>query len=395
MSTYNPSPILNCHPERSPSQYHREGRSRRTCVTFSRCTIFAVFCLGCILMIRTTARAQKPAKGVAVTVNDAAHRVDITVDGQPFTSYLWHTSQRKPILYPLIAPDGTTLTRGNPPLPGERTDHPHHAGLWFNYSNVNNIDFWNNSDAIKPEARAKYGSIDHDRIVSAKSGATSGELVTESTWYPASDVPAVGSNQTPPIISQTTRYVFSKLTIDGKPARSIDMTVTLKAIAPVVFHDDKDGMLGIRVAHFLESATATPETLRDANGIATPVAGSTAGATGVYRTSDGKVGKDAWGTRGRWCELSGTTADGKAETIAVLDHTGNPNYPTYWHARDYGLFAVNPLGVHGFEPTAAPLNFSLEPGKSATFHYRIFFISGTVTPEALNHQADSFDSEKQ
>ena len=116
--------------------------------------------------------AAPPAHGVAVTVNDAAHRVDITIDGAPFTSYLWHTNQRKPILYPLIAPDGTTLTRGNPPLPGERTDHPHHAGLWFNYSNVNNIDYWNNSDAIKPEARAKYGSIDHDRIVSASSGPT-------------------------------------------------------------------------------------------------------------------------------------------------------------------------------------------------------------------------------
>ena len=132
---------------------------------------------------------------------------------------------------PAYSPDGTTLTRGNPPLPGERTDHPHHTGLWFNYSNVNNIDYWNNSDAIKPEARARYGSIDHDRIVSAKSGATSGELVTESTWYPSSDVPSVGSNQQPPVIHQTTRYVFSKITIDGKPARAIDMTVTLKALA--------------------------------------------------------------------------------------------------------------------------------------------------------------------
>ena len=402
MSTPKPSPILNCHPvilnchpERSLSQPHRERRSRRTCGAFIPGAMLALFCLGVFALIAPSTHAAPPAKGVAVTVNEAAHRVDITVDGQPFTSYLWHSSQRKPILYPLIAPDGTTLNRGNPPLPGERTDHPHHAGLWFNYSNVNNIDFWNNSDAIKPEARAKYGSIDHDRIVSAKSGATSGELVTESTWYPASDVPGVGSNQTPPIISQTTRYVFSKLTIDGKPARSIDMTVPLKAIAPVVFHDDKDGMLGMRVAHFLESSTAKPETLRDANGIATPVAAPTSGATGVYRTSEGKVGEAAWGTRGRWCELSGTTADGKAETIAILDHTGNPNYPTYWHARDYGLFAVNPLGVHGFEPTAAPLNFSLEPGKSATFHYRIFFISGTVTPEALNHQSDAFNAESQ
>jgi hypothetical protein len=332
--------------------------------------------------------------GVSVTVKDSERRVDIAIDGQPFTSYLWQAKQRKPVLYPLLAPDGTTLTRGNPPMPGERTDHPHHIGLWFNYSNVNNIDYWNNSDAIKPEARARYGSIDHDRIVSAKSGATSGELVTESTWYPSSDVPSVGSNQQPAVLHQTTRYVFSKLMIDGKPARAIDMTVTLKALQTAVFHDDKDGMLGLRVAHFLESATAKPETLRDANGIATPVAGSTAGATGVYRTSEGKVGDAAWGTRGKWCELSGTTADGKAETIAIFDHTGNPNYPTYWHARDYGLFAVNPLGAHGFDPKGPSLNFTLDPGKSATFHYRVLLISGTVSVDALNHQSDAFDKEK-
>jgi hypothetical protein len=337
--------------------------------------------------------------GVKVTTNEAAHRVDITVDGAPFTSYLWGNNQRKPILYPLISPDGTTLTRGNPPLPGERTDHPHHTGLWFNYSNVNNIDYWNNSDAIKPEARAKYGSIDHDRIVSTKSGATSGELVTESTWYPSSDVPTIGSNQKPPVIHQTTRYVFSKTTIGGKPARAIDLTVTLKAISPVVFHDDKDGMLGIRVAHFLESATAKPETFRDANGVATPVAAPLAGASGVYRTSEGKVGDAAWGTRATWCELSGTTPavggePGKPETIAVIDHPSNPNYPTYWHARDYGLFAVNPLGVHGFDPKSAPLNFSLDTGQSATFRYRILFLSSAPTPEELNQQAKAFGSAK-
>lgn len=355
--------------------------------------LFAIGLMSGAMMFMSAPADAAAAKGVDVSVNQAAHRVDITVDGQPFTSYLWHTSQRKPFLYPLISPDGVTLTRGVPPLPGERTDHPHHAGLWFNYSNVNNIDYWNNSNAIKLENRARYGSIDFDRIVSSKSGPTSGELVTESTWYPSSDVPAVGSNQQPPVLHQTTRYVFSKLMIDGNPARAIDMTVTLTAMQTAVFHDDKDGMLGIRVAHFLESATAKPEVLRDANGNATPVAAQTAGATGVYRTSEGKVGDTAWGTRGKWCELSGTTPDGKPETIAVLDHTGNPNYPTYWHARDYGLFAVNPLGVHGFDPKAPPLNFTLDKGKSATFHYMILFISGVVSPEALNHQSELFDAE--
>src|ERR1035438_5043560 len=145
MSTPKASHILNCHsdPEAQPNGEESP---------------YWLLLLLVLFGLTPMLKAAPPAKGVAVTVNEAAHRVDITVDGQPFTSYLWHTSQRKPILYPLIAPDGTTLTRGNPPLPGERTDHPHHAGLWFNYSNVNNIDFWNNSDAIKPEARAKYCS---------------------------------------------------------------------------------------------------------------------------------------------------------------------------------------------------------------------------------------------
>ena len=328
------------------------------------------------------------APGVGVTVNDAAHRVDITIDGKPFTSYLWQTNQRKPVLYPLIAPDGTTVTRGYPfeTRPGERVDHPHHAGLWFNYGNANNVDFWNNSDAIKPADKLKYGSIHQDRIVSSKSGASSGELVTESTW-----TTGAGDN----ILQQTTRYVFSRMSIAGQPARAIDMTVTLKALSPVVFHDDKEGVLGIRVAHFLESPTEKGGTFLDANGKPTAVAAADpAGATGVYRTSEGKVGDAVWSTRGRWCELSGSTPEGNRETIAIFDHTGNPGYPTYWHARGYGLFAANPLGAHIFDPKAAPLNLSLEKGQTATFRYRVLFLSNTTTPEELNHQADAFDHEK-
>lgn len=335
-------------------------------------------------LVDTAANAQA-TKGVAVVVNDAAHRVDVTVDGKPFTSYLWQTNQRKPVLYPILAPDGTTLTRGFPfdTRPGERVDHPHHAGLWFNYSNVNNFDFWNNSDAIKPADRGKYGTIHQDRLVSTKSGKDSGELVAESTW-----TTAAGDN----ILAQTTRYVFSRTTVGGVPARAIDMTVTLKALSQVVFHDDKDGLLGIRVAHFLESPTEKGGVFLDANGKATQVAAAdTTGATGVYRTSEGKVGDAVWSTRGQWCELSGTTTDGKAETIAIIDHTGNPNYPTYWHARGYGLFAANPLGAHMFDPKTPALNFTLEKDKTATFRYRILFVSGTVTPEDLNHQAAAFE----
>ena len=325
-------------------------------------------------------------KGVVVKTDDAAHRVDITIDGAPFTSYLWATNQRKPVLYPLVAPDGTTVTRGFPfsTVAHERVDHPHHAGLWFNYGNVNGFDFWNNSDAIKPADRAHYGSITHSRILSTHNGKNSGELAVESTWT----IPT-GDN----ILAQTTHYTFSRVLVGGVPTRAIDMVVTLKAMVPVVFKDDKEGLLGIRVAHFLESASEKGGVFLDASGNPTSVAAAdTTGATGVYLTSEGKRGNDVWSTRGRWCLLSGTTPAGKQETVAILDKPSNPNFPTYWHARGYGLFAANPLGAHIFDSKTAPLDLTLAKDQTATFHYRILLASATLTAENLNQAADEFAS---
>jgi hypothetical protein len=335
--------------------------------------------------------AKVPDSGVTVTTNEAEHRVDIAIGGQPFTAYLWQTNQRKPVLYPLIAPDGTTVTRGYPfaMRPGERVDHPHHAGLWFNYGNANGFDFWNNSDAIKPEERAKYGTITQDRIVSTKSGFNSGELVTESTWITGDGMTVPGDK----ILAQTTRYVFSRLTVGGKTARAIDMIVTLKALVPVVFHDDKEGLLGIRVAHFLESPTEKGGVFVDANGKPTQVAAvADKLASGVYHTSAGVTGDAVWSTRARWCWLTGEQ-DGKTETVAILDHTGNPGSSPYWHARGYGLFAVNPLGAHIFDPKAPAMNFTLEKGAATTFKYRIVILSGPATDAEMNQAANAFDSE--
>src|SRR2546430_164772 len=99
------------------------------------------------------APGQPPALRVTVTPNEAARRVDVSIGGQPFTSYIWPDRLKKPVLYPLRSATGTLVTRGWPfdPRPGERVDHPHHVGLWFDYGDVNGIDFWNNSDALKPD----------------------------------------------------------------------------------------------------------------------------------------------------------------------------------------------------------------------------------------------------
>src|SRR5271154_5080834 len=215
----------------------------------------------CLLAVCTLPALAE--KGVQVVPDEAHQRVDITIDGKPFTSYVWPSTLKKPVLFPLIASDGTDVVRGFPlaPRPGERVDHPHHAGVWFNYGNVNGFDFWNNSDAIKPADRGKMGTIHQQKIVSTKSGPDRGELVVTSVW-------TTGAGQD--ILEQTTRYVFAQ----KNNQRIIDEMTTLHALDRVVFHDDKEGLLGIRVARWLESPDEKGGTFTDASGRPTEVQAS-------------------------------------------------------------------------------------------------------------------------
>lgn len=333
-------------------------------------------------MVLAAGAFAAPPPGVQVTPDAAQRRVTITIDGKPFTSYIWPTEVKKPVLYPLVDGNGITITRGYPmdPRPGERTDHPHHVGLWFNYSNVNGFDFWNNSDAIPAARRPKMGSIVFKKIVSSSSGKNRGELTTESTWV-------TGAGE--PIINETTQFVFSRLP-DG--TRVIDRTATLHALAKVVFNDDKDGLLGLRVANWLESPTAKGGEFRDASGAVTKVASASPGASGVYLTSEGVKGDAAWGTRGKWCALTGHTGD-HTDTIAIFDFPKNPGYPTYWHARGYGLFAANPLGRDNFDRSQPAFNYTLEKGQTAVFRYRVAIYTHAATPAELNRESAAFDSQ--
>jgi len=313
-----------------------------------------------------------PSDYVTVSVNEPARRVDIAIDRQPFTSYIWPSTLKKPVLYPLRTAKGTIVTRGFPleQRPGERVDHPHHAGLWFNYENVNGIDFWNNSNVIKLESTPKMGTILHRSIVSAKNGSQQGELDVETEWV---------TFDKKVLLQEHTHFVFR----GGPDFRSVDRITTLSALdTKVDFKDEKDGLLGLRVIRALEIPSDKPEVYTDASGRPTTVAKlDNTGVNGTYLTSEGKKGDAAWGTRGRWCNLSGLVGD-EPVTITILDHPANPGFPTYWHARGYGLFAANPLGQKIFSEGKQELNFALAPHTSVTFRYRILISSVIATPEA-------------
>jgi hypothetical protein len=325
-----------------------------------------------LFIFGVVAQSTPPSGSISVVPNEAASRVDITIEGQPFTSYIWPPKLAKPVLYPLRTAKGTIVTRGFPlePRPGERVDHPHHAGLWLNYESVNGIDFWNNSEAIKSENAPKMGTIRHRSIVTAKSGSKKGELEVEADWL---------TYDKKILLKEDTHFVFR----GGPNLRSVARITTLTAQdEKVVFADQKDGFLGMRVVRALEIPSDKPETYTDASGRVTNVAKlDNTGVNGTYLTSEGKKGDAAWGTRGRWCNLSGNVGD-EPVTITILDHPLNPGFPTFWHARGYGLFAANPLGRKIFTNGKEELNLTLAPHESVTFRYRILISSDISTPEA-------------
>ena len=79
--------------------------------------------------------------------------------------------------------------------------------------------------------------------------------------------------------------------------------------------------------------------------------------------------------------------------MVILDNPKNPGHPTHWHARGYGLFAANPLGVKDFTEGKAQMNFTLEPRRSATFTYRVLIYSEETIPEQIETQYHRFVEE--
>jgi hypothetical protein len=342
-------------------------------------SLFALATLSASIALSSIALAQAPQM-VKFNRNNQQHKIDIYIGGKPFTSFLYPDSLEKPVLYPVRAANGTVVTRGFPinPKPGDPTDHPHHIGIWFNYENLNGLDFWNNSYAIAQQKKHLYGWIKTDKILKME-GGTAGKLAYHANWT---------NQQNEVILEETTHFEFR----GNEHQRIIDRVTVLKAVKDATFTDAKDGLLGMRLAHALQIPATEDQKFTDSKGNVTIVkAGTDHIPNGDYITEAGKKGNDAWGTRAIWCKVFGKMG-ADSVSVSIIDHPGNTNYPTFWHARGYGLFAANPLGEKIFTNGKSAKNLHLNVGESVTFKYRIVIEDGahTTTTGQLTQLAVEF-----
>jgi hypothetical protein len=204
-------------------------------------------------------------------------------------------------------------------------------------------------------------------------------MVTSAAWK---------DNSGATILKEVSEFVF---TANGK-TRIIDRSTRLNAVnGNVRLTDNKEGMFAVRVARELELPASGKLKLTDSHGNVTEVdASGDETVTGNYLSSEGITGDDVWATRARWMKLSGEINNEKV-AIVIFDHSSNPGYPTYWHARGYGLFAANPLGQEVFSDGKEKLNFEIEHGRSATFRYRMAVFSEDPSVKEIEKMAKQFE----
>ncbi len=303
-----------------------------------------------------TATASVNGTSLTAKLVPASRTVRVEIGGELFTELIYG-GQPKPVLFPIHGPGGVMMVRQwplRPAAPGEETDHPHQKGLWFTHGDVNGLDFWKEG--------ADAGKI----IVSGvpQLSAVDGTVVmqTRESWQKpdASEV-----------LQSETRIACG---LEGED-RFIDYTITLSATGSEVrFGDTKEGTMGIRFNPLLNLKGAV--------------------AKGAALTSEGKTGTAAWGTHAKWVDYT-APMEGGVLGVACFDHPANLRHPTTWHARDYGLVAANPFGLHDFQKKPKGTgDYLLKPGEPLTFRYRWLFHKGDTATARIEERWQAWAAPK-
>jgi hypothetical protein len=353
--------------------------------------VLTVFCFGWLL---ASLKADDSALDVKLT--QLPDRVRVEVGGQLFTEYIYGDSANHPYCYPVLAADGTPMTRDFPmkKVAGEDTDHPWHRSLWFAHSMVNGVDFWNEGHGDTGHSPNTKGNIKQDLVLET-SNCPVGLLRTHDFWV-APDGKYVCSDD------RTIRFHATPA------ARMIDFEITIHALnqAPLVFGDNKDGTMAIRLAQWMTmphkrqtastNAPAPPSTLDRVEGhLEPPWMGRESGG-GHILLSTGVYDKDTWGKRADWCDYY-AKHNGKIYGVAIFDNPQNLRHPTWWQARDYGLLAANPFGEHDFEGVKDDPHmgdYIIPPEGSLTLRYRFYFHNGNPQDAKIADQYAAYCAEQ-
>lgn len=265
-----------------------------------------------------------PASAAKINAVKVGSKINITIDGKFFTSYIFSDDEKYPFFYPVNGPlSGGSVTSMRNGV------YPHHTSLFFGCDMVNGGNYWQEG-------------LERGRIISVnaeikKEGGDTVIISDECIWSRPGALSPV----------KDTRKII--ITAPSKDKNFIDVEITMEMLMDVTIRKTNHSLFSARMAADL--AVTNGGTMINAEGA--------------------KGEKETFGKGSPWIDFSGKRG-AVTEGLAILQHPANPWYPSPWFTRDYGFISPTPM----YWPQNEKDTF-MKKGTQLLLRYRVIVHGGT------------------
>ena len=274
--------------------------------------------IGQILIMLTGCFLILPASAAKLTTERRGSKINVSIDGKFFTSYVFSEDEKYPFFYPVNGP----LTGGSV-TSMRNAVYPHHTSLFFGCDMVNGGNYWQEG-------------LERGRIISVnarveKEGGDTVLITDECIWSRPGAVSPV---------KDTRKYI---ITAPSAGKTFIDVEITMHTLMDVRIKKTNHSLFSARMAADISV---------------------TNGGTMINAEGDMNE-KDTFGKRSPWIDFSGSRGN-NVEGLAILQHPSNPWFPAPWFTRDYGFISPTPM----YWPENGEETF-LKDGSKLVLKYRV------------------------
>lgn len=233
--------------------------------------------------------------------------------GAELTRYHFGPGLKRPFLYPVIGPEGRSLTRmGHPRDP---ITHSHHNSVWISHQKVQDVNFW--EDGTKPQIVCL-------RIEQYEDEPQQAWLLAVNAWKDAEGK----------VLMQDRRRIAVQRLGPQQFLILVDLQLEAAGSSPVTLGQTPFGMIGVRMAKTI--------CVNDGGG--------------RILNSEGRINEPQVFRRpAKWVDYSGPVTSQATGGIALMDHPSNPSHPTPFHVRSDGWMGAcltfqRPLTIEPKQP---------------------------------------------
>ena len=268
-------------------------------------------------------------------------KINVTVGGKFFTSYIFSPDEKYPFFYPVNGPSSggsvTSMRNG---------EYPHHSSLFFGCDMLNDGNYWQEG-------------LERGRIISVnaeilKEGGDSVVISDECIW------------SRPGALSPMKDKLLITITSPSPEIRIIDFAVEMEALQDVVIKKTNHSLFSARIAADL----------------------SVKNGGEMMNAEEASGEKDTFGKSSAWMSLSGRRGE-TVEGLVMMQHPSNRWYPAPWFTRDYGFISPTPM----YWPENG-VDIRLPKGDNIVLKYRVIVHSGVLSAEAVAHYFENYQKLK-